>query len=76
MALEWMPRENEPKDHSLHTDGHWGTEAPCVVYEKRPLTGPDGKVIDKLFRVMDSPEQSHPVQFLHNGNGQRGHCRV
>ncbi|MBU2621138.1 MAG: 6-oxocyclohex-1-ene-1-carbonyl-CoA hydratase [Proteobacteria bacterium] len=49
MALEWMPRENQPKDHSLHTDGHWGTEAPCVVYEKRPLTGPDGKVIDKLF---------------------------
>jgi len=49
MALEWMPRENEPKDHSLHTNVHWGTEAPCVVYEKRPLTGPDGKVIDKLF---------------------------
>ncbi|RPH50978.1 MAG: 6-oxocyclohex-1-ene-1-carbonyl-CoA hydratase [Desulfobacteraceae bacterium] len=49
MALEWMPRENEPKDHALHTNGHWGTEAPCVVYEKRPLTGPDGKVIDKLF---------------------------
>jgi 6-oxocyclohex-1-ene-carbonyl-CoA hydrolase len=49
MALEWMPRENEPKDHSLHTSVHWGTEAPCVVYEKRPLTGPDGKVIDKLF---------------------------
>ncbi|MFH1976097.1 MAG: 6-oxocyclohex-1-ene-1-carbonyl-CoA hydratase [Pseudomonadota bacterium] len=49
MALEWMPRENEPKDHALHTSVHWGTEAPCVVYEKRPLTGPDGKVIDKLF---------------------------
>jgi 6-oxo-cyclohex-1-ene-carbonyl-CoA hydrolase len=49
MALEWMPRENQPKDHALHTGGHWGTEAPCVVYEKRPLTGPDGKVVDKLF---------------------------
>lgn len=49
MALKWMPRENEPKDHSLHTSVHWGTEAPCVVYEKRPLTGPDGKIVDKLF---------------------------
>ena len=49
MALEWMPRDNEAKDHALHTDVHWGTEAPCVVYEKRPLTSPDGKVVDKLF---------------------------
>jgi len=49
MALECMPRENQPKDHALHTGGHWGTEAPSVVYDKRPLTGPDGKVVDKLF---------------------------
>ncbi len=38
MALEWMPRDNEPKDHSLHRQPHWGTEAPCVMYEKKPLT--------------------------------------
>ena len=49
MALEWMPRENEMKDHALHTDGHWGTEAPCVVYEKRPLTDPKGNVVDGLY---------------------------
>jgi hypothetical protein len=42
ICLEWMPRENEMKDHALHTDGHWGTEAPCVVYEKRPVTDPKG----------------------------------
>ena len=34
MALEWMPRDNEPKDHSLHRQPHWGTEAPCAMYEK------------------------------------------
>ena len=51
MALDWMPRENEPKDHMLHTDAHWGTDAdaPCVVYEKRPLTDPKGKVQDGLY---------------------------
>jgi len=49
MALEWMPRDNEKKDHLLHTDVHWGTEAPCVVHEKRPLTDPDGNVKDGLF---------------------------
>ena len=49
MALEWMPRDNEIKDHALHTDVHWGTEAPCVVYEKRPLTDPKGNVVDGLY---------------------------
>ena len=48
-GLEWMPREDGSKDHALHTDGHWGTEAPCVVYEKRPLKDPSGKVVDDLF---------------------------
>jgi len=49
MALEWMPRDNEKKDHALHTDVHWGTEAPCAVYEKRPLTDPKGNVVDGLY---------------------------
>jgi 6-oxo-cyclohex-1-ene-carbonyl-CoA hydrolase len=51
MALEWMPRDDELKNHQLHTDVHWGSDedAPCVVYEKRPLTDPEGKVIDGLF---------------------------
>jgi 6-oxo-cyclohex-1-ene-carbonyl-CoA hydrolase len=44
-----MPRDNKKKDHLLHTDVHWGTEAPCVVHEKRPLTDPDGNVKDGLF---------------------------
>jgi 6-oxo-cyclohex-1-ene-carbonyl-CoA hydrolase len=51
MALDWMPRDNEPKNHLLHTDAHWGTDAdaPCVVYEKRPLTDPKGKVQEGLY---------------------------
>jgi 6-oxo-cyclohex-1-ene-carbonyl-CoA hydrolase len=49
MALEWVPRDNEKKDHLLHTDVHWGTEDPCVVYEKRPLTDPNGNVMDGLY---------------------------
>jgi len=49
MALEWMPRDDEKKDHLLHTDVHWGTEPPCVVHEKRPLADPNGNVVDGLF---------------------------
>ena len=60
MSLEWMPRDNEKKDHLLHADIHWGTEAPCVVYEKRPLTGRDGSVQDGLFVAwirLNNPQQ-------------------
>lgn len=49
MALEWLPREEKKKDHILMGSEHWGTEAPCTVYEKKPLTDPNGKVIDGLY---------------------------
>ncbi|MGD8387056.1 MAG: 6-oxocyclohex-1-ene-1-carbonyl-CoA hydratase [Desulfobacteraceae bacterium] len=60
MALEWMPRENSPKDHALHTDVHWSTEAPSVIYEKRPLKDPEGNVVDGLYVAwitMNNPKQ-------------------
>lgn len=51
MALEWMPRDNELKDHALHTDANLGADedAPNVVYEKRPLKDPQGNVVDGLY---------------------------
>jgi len=51
MALEWMPRDDGKKDHALHSDANWGTDAdaPCVVFEKRPLTDPKGNVVEGLY---------------------------
>ena len=62
MSLDWMPRDNEPKDHMLHTGAHWGTDAdaPCVVYEKRPLTDPKGNAQDGLYVAyirLNNPKQ-------------------
>ena len=62
MALEWMPRDNELKNHMLHTDAHWGTDAdaPCVVFEKRPLIDPQGKEVDGLYVAwirLNNPKQ-------------------
>ena len=62
MSLDWMPRDNEPKDHLLHSDAHWGTDAdaPCVVYEKRPLKDPKGNVQDGLYVAyirLNNPKQ-------------------
>ena len=62
MALDWMPRDNTPKNHLLHTDAHWGTDAdaPCVVYEKRPLTDGEGNVQEGLYVAwirLNNPKQ-------------------
>ena len=60
-GLEWMPREDGQKDHLLHTDGNWGTEAPCTVYEKRPVVDPKtGKAVDGLYTAwitLNNPKQ-------------------
>ena len=41
MALDWLIRDNEVKDHQLFGDEHLGTEPPCTGYEKKPLVNPD-----------------------------------
>ena len=51
MSLKWMPREHEMKNHSRYGAEHWGTEAPCTVYEKKPLKDPKGNVIPGLFNA-------------------------
>lgn len=76
MSLEWMPRNNEVKDHALHRNPHWGTEAPCVMYEKKPLTDPNGKKTEKIVCCLDHPEQSQTIQLLYHGHGKGRDCRV
>ena len=60
MSLDWLPRDNELKDHQLIGDQWWGTEAPCTLYEKRPLVGPTGDVVDGLYVAwitLNNPKQ-------------------
>jgi len=60
MGLEWLPRDNELKNHALHTDTHWSKQAPSVMYEKRPLTDPQGHPIEDLFVswiILNNPQQ-------------------
>ncbi|MDW7708889.1 MAG: 6-oxocyclohex-1-ene-1-carbonyl-CoA hydratase [Deferrisomatales bacterium] len=49
MSLDWLPRDDHMKDHGLMKGEYWGTEAPCTVYERRPLTDPAGKEVPGLF---------------------------
>jgi 6-oxocyclohex-1-ene-carbonyl-CoA hydrolase len=49
MCFDWLPRDNNQKDHRPAGPEHWRTEAPCTVYEKKALTSPEGKEIDGLY---------------------------
>ena len=60
MALDWMPRDNEEKDHALHRNPYWTTEAPGVTYEKKQLIDPKGNVVEGLYTAwitLNNPKQ-------------------
>ena len=50
MALDWLLRDDETKNHQIFGDEHFGTEPPCTVYERKPLLNPEtGEKIEGLF---------------------------
>jgi 6-oxocyclohex-1-ene-carbonyl-CoA hydrolase len=62
MSLDWMPRDEELKDHSMGGERFWGSHdaPPCTVYERRPLEDPQGNAVDGLFTAwitLNNPRQ-------------------
>jgi len=61
MSLNWLPREGGLKDHDLWGDEWFGTEAPCTMYELKPIIDPQtGKTADGLFTAwitLNNPKQ-------------------
>lgn len=61
MALDWLPRDNELKDHNLFGDEHFGTEAPCTMYERKTFVNPNtGEHVDGLYTAwitLNNPRQ-------------------
>jgi len=63
MSLEWMPRDNEVKNHQLFGDQYWGKEedAPCTMYTKKPLKDPKtGQAVPGLYVAeirLNNPKQ-------------------
>ncbi len=62
MSLEWMPRDNERKDHGVGGEQFWGSHdaPPCTVYEKKPLTTPAGEPVAGLYTAwitLNNPKQ-------------------
>jgi len=61
MSLEWLSRDDDIKNHALIGTEHWGTEAPCTVYEKRPVLDNKGQAVDGLFTAWIT--LNNPAQF-------------
>lgn len=61
MGLEWLPRDNELKDHALFKgEDYFGTEPPCTMYEKKPVVDRDGNKIEGLYSAwitLNNPKQ-------------------
>jgi 6-oxo-cyclohex-1-ene-carbonyl-CoA hydrolase len=70
MSLDWLPREDELKDHELFKgEQYFGKEPPCTVYEKKPVVDPDGKVIEGIYSAwvtLNNPRQynSYTTQMV------------
>jgi len=70
MALDWLIRDNEVKDHNLFGDEHFGTEPPCTMYEKKPLINPaTGEPVEGLYTAwitLNNPAQynSYTTQMI------------
>jgi len=60
MSLNWLPREGGLKDHDLWGEEFFGTQAPSVIYELRPVEDPSGNKVDGLYTawiILNNPEQ-------------------
>ena len=71
MALEWLPRDHELKDHDVGGDEFFGTfdQPPCVVYEKKPIVDPKGNTVEGLYSAwvwLNNPAQynSYTTQMV------------
>ncbi len=60
MDLKKWPRQEGIVDHQLHGDEYFGTEPPCVVYEKKPVLDAGGNEVEGLFTAwvtLNNPRQ-------------------
>ena len=60
MALEWLPRDHDLKDHDVGGDEFFGKDPPCVIYERKPILDPEGKPVEKLISAciwLNNPKQ-------------------
>jgi len=61
MSLDWLPRDDRIKNHAQAEAGHWGQDAPCTLFEKRPVIDDQGNAVPGLFTAWIT--LNNPAQF-------------
>jgi 6-oxo-cyclohex-1-ene-carbonyl-CoA hydrolase len=61
MALEWLRKDDELKNHQLLDDRHFGKDAPSIIYEERAIQDESGKAADGLYSAWIS--LNNPAQY-------------
>jgi len=69
MSLDWLQRDSELKNHELWDVQFFGTEAPCTMYELRPVVDDRGNAVDGLYSAwitLNNPKQhnSYTTQMV------------
>lgn len=62
MSLDWMPKDNDKKNHGVGGEQFWGSfdDPPCTVFEKKPLLDAAGNEVPDLYTVwitLNNPRQ-------------------
>ena len=60
MALKWLDRDDELKNHQVFGDEHFGKEAPTVVYEERQVIDDKGQAVPGIYSAwiwLNNPAQ-------------------
>jgi 6-oxocyclohex-1-ene-carbonyl-CoA hydrolase len=60
--LAWLPRDDQVKEHGLFSSELFGTEAPCVMYELKPVLDDGGAIVEGLFTAwitLNNPTQGN-----------------
>ncbi len=58
--LSWLPRDSGTKNHHLWGDEHFSSDAPGVIFEKRPIIDPQGHEVEGLYSawiILNNPRQ-------------------
>ncbi len=69
MSLEWLPRDNDKKNHELWGNEFFGTVPPCTRYDLRPVIDEKGEAVNGLcsaWITLDNPKQynSYTTQMV------------
>jgi len=58
--MDWLPKDHEIKNHDLWSDEYFGTEAPSVIYELKPIKNQKGDPVEGLYSAwitLNNPRQ-------------------